>query len=216
MIVKVQSRRRIFMKHNLIAAAVLAVLTLPAQAANIVDEWASMKAPAAPELKSVTVDPKTTALLMLDFMNQNCGKRPRCLDTIPAMKKLLADARANKVPVIYSIIANSTPEDVIKDVAPQADEPHVLSGPDKFRNTDLEKILKDKGITTVIAVGTASNGAVLYTASGAAFRGMNVIIPVDGMSAVDPYAEYSTVFTFMNAPTVSAKTTLTKSDMIKF
>jgi len=205
------------MKRNLIAVGVaLAALTLPARATNIVDEWSSVKAPAATELKSVTVDPKTTALLMLDFMNQNCGKRPRCLDTIPAMKKLLADARANKVSVIYSIIANSTPDDVIKDVAPRADEPHVLSGPDKFRNTDLEKILKDKGITTVIAVGTASNGAVLYTASGAALRGMNVIIPVDGMSAVDPYAEYSTVFTFMNAPAVSAKTTLTRSDLIKF
>ena len=205
------------MKRNLfITAAVLMALTSPTHAANIVDEWANVKAPKAPELKAVTVDPKTTALLMLDFMTQNCGQRPRCLDTIPAMKKLLAEARAHKVPVIYSIIANSTPADVIKDVAPLADEPHVLSGPDKFRNTDLEKILKDKGITTVIAVGTSSNGAVLYTASGAVFRGMNAIIPVDGMSAVDPYAEYSTVFTFMNAPLVSAKTTLTRSDMIKF
>src|SRR4249919_310011 len=204
------------MKRNLFAVAVLAALALPAQAANIMDEWAGMKAPAAPELKPVTVDAKTTALLMLDFMNQNCGKRPRCLDTIPAMKKLLAQARAAKVPVVYSIIANSTPADVITDVAPLADEPHVLSGPDKFLRTDLEKILKDKGISTVIAVGTSSNGAVLYTASGAVFRGMNAIIPVDGMSAVDPYAEYSTVFTFMNAPSVSAKTTLTKSDMIKF
>ena len=63
---------------------------------------------------------------------------------------------------------------------------------------------------------TASNGAVLYTGSGAASRGMNVIVPVDGMSAVDPYAEYSTVFTFMNAPLVSAKSTLTRSTMIKF
>jgi nicotinamidase-related amidase len=205
------------MKRNLFAAAaVLTALASPTHAANIVDEWANVKAPKAPELKAVTVDPKTTALLMLDFMTQNCGQRPRCLDTIPAMKKLLAEARAHKVPVIYSIIANSTPADVIKDVAPLADEPHVLSGPDKFRNTDLEKILKDKGITTVIAVGTSSNGAVLYTASGAVFRGMNAIIPVDGMSAVDPYAEYSTVFTFMNAPLVSAKTTLTRSDMIKF
>jgi nicotinamidase-related amidase len=201
------------MKRNLFAAAaVLMALASPTHAANIVDEWANVKAPKVPELKAVTVDPKTTALLMLDFMTQNCGQRPRCLDTIPAMKKLLAEARAHKVPVIYSIIANSTPADVIKDVAPLADEPHVLSGPDKFRNTDL----KDKGITTVIAVGTSSNGAVLYTASGAVFRGMNAIIPVDGMSAVDPYAEYSTVFTFMNAPSVSAKTTLTRSDMIKF
>jgi nicotinamidase-related amidase len=204
------------MKRNLFAVAVLAALALPAQAANIMDEWAGMKAPAAPELKPVTVDAKTTALLMLDFMNQNCGKRPRCLDTIPAMKKLLAQARAAKVPVVYSIIANSTPADVITDVAPLADEPHVLSGPDKFLRTDLEKILKDKGITTVIVVGTASNGAVLYTGSGAAFRGMNVIVPVDGLSAVEAYSDYSTVFTFANAPLLSAKTTLTKSDMIKF
>ena len=152
------------MKRNLFAAvAVSMILASPTHAANIIDEWASVKAPKAPELKAVTVDPKTTALLMLDFMNQNCGQRPRCLETIPAMKKLLAEARAHKVPVVYSIIANSTPADVIKDVAPLAEEPHVLSGPDKFRNTDLEKILKDKGITTVIAVGTASNGAVLYT-----------------------------------------------------
>lgn len=198
------------------AAMLAAALALPANATNIVDEWSSVKAPAAPTLKPVTVDAKTTALLMLDFMNQNCGKRPRCVDSIPAVKKLLDEARAHKVVVIYSIIANSTPADVIKDVAPQAGEPNVLSGVDKFLNTDLDKILKDKGIKTVIAVGTSSNGAVLYTASGAAARGMSVIVPVDGMSAVDPYAEYSTVFTFMNAPLVSAKTTLTKIDMIKF
>jgi hypothetical protein len=98
------------MKRNLFAAAaVLMAFASPTHAANIVDEWANVKAPKAPELKTVTVDPKTTALLMLDFMTQNCGQRPRCLDTIPAMKKLLAEARAHKVPVIYSIIANSTP-----------------------------------------------------------------------------------------------------------
>ena len=99
---------------------------------------------------------------------------------------------------------------------PQANEPHVLAGPDKFLNTDLAKVLKDKGIKTVIAVGTSSNGAVLFTASGAAFRGMNVIIPVDGMSSVNAVAEYATVLDFMTAPLVSNKTTLTRSDMIKF
>ena len=72
--------------------------------------------------------------------------------------------------MVYSLISKTTNADVIKDVAPAAGEPSVLSGPDKFLNTDLEKILKEKGITTVIAVGTSSNGAVLYTASGAAFR----------------------------------------------
>jgi len=205
------------MKRTSIAAiAVIAALAVPVHAADIVDEWTSVKAPAAPALKPVTVDPKTTALLMLDFMNQNCGKRPRCVASIPAMKKLLAAARAAKAPVIYSIIPNSTTADVIKDVAPEAGDPHVQSGPDKFLNTDLDKILKDKGIKTVIAVGTSSNGAVLFTASGAAFRGISVVIPVDGMTSVDAIAEYASVIDFQTAPFVSNKTTLTRSDMIKF
>src|SRR3990172_4064462 len=208
------------MKRGSIAAAaagiMVAALALPASAANIVDEWAATPAPKPPALKPVTVDPKTTALLMLDFMNQNCAKRVRCVATIPAMKKLLGQARAKKMAVVYSLIANTTAADVIKDVAPLADEPHVLSGPDKFLRTELEKILKDKGITTVIVAGTAANGAVLYTGSGAAFRGLNVIVPVDGMSAENPYAELSAAFTFANAPRVSARTTLTRSEMIKF
>jgi len=208
------------MKRHLMAAVAAALFAagaaLPARAGDIVSEWVSVKTPPPPELKPVTVDPKTTALLMLDFMNQNCGKRPRCVASIPAMKKLLAAARAAKVAVVYSIIANTTTADVIKEVAPLADEPHVQSGPDKFLRTDLEKILKEKGIKTVIAVGTSSNGAVLFTAAGAAFRGMNVIIPVDGMSSVDALAEYATVIDFQTAPLLSNKTTLTKSDMIKF
>jgi nicotinamidase-related amidase len=205
------------MKRNLIAAALAAiVLVAPARAGDIVDEWASVKAPPPPQLKPVTVDPQSTALLMLDFMTQNCGRRPRCMATIPAMKKLLNAARAAKATVVYSIIPNSTTADVIPDVAPRPDEPHVLAGPDKFLHTDLERILKEKGIKTVITVGTASNGAVLFTAAGAAFRGMNVIVPVDGLSAVDAYADYSTVFTFTSAPLLAPKTTLTRSDMIKF
>jgi nicotinamidase-related amidase len=200
-------------------AAIAASMALPtaiAQAQTIVDEWASVKAPPAPELKPVTVDVKSTALLMLDFMNQNCGKRPACVASVPGMKKLLDAARAAKTTVVYSFIANTTGADVVKDLAPLGDEPTVRSGPDKFVNTDLEKILKDKGIQTVIVTGTASNGAVLFTAAGAAFRGMNVIVPVDGMSAQDRYADFSTVYTFTSAPTLSTKSTLTKIDLIKF
>jgi nicotinamidase-related amidase len=210
---------RTLMKRYLIAAlaaAFVAAIVLPAQANNVIDEWAKIQRPPAPALKPVTVDPKTTALLMLDFMNQNCGKRPRCVASIPAMKKLLSEARAHKVAVVYSFIAKTTGADVIKDVTPLADEPHVTSGPDKFMHTDLEKILKDRGIKTVIAVGTSANGAVLYTASGAALRGMNVIIPVDGMNSLDAYADLTTAWTFTNAPLVSKKTTLTRSDMVKF
>jgi nicotinamidase-related amidase len=153
---------------------------------------------------------------MLDFMNQNCGKRPRCVATVPAVKKLLAEARAKKMAVVYTLIAKTTPADVIKDVAPAAGEPSVLSGPDKFLKTDLEKILKDKGIQTVIAVGTSSNGAVLYTGSAAALRGLKVIVPVDGMSSMDALTDATTALVLTTAPRVSGQVTLTRMDLIKF
>jgi nicotinamidase-related amidase len=196
--------------------AALGIAAVAAYASDVVADWSSVKMPPAPTLKPVTVDPRTTALLMLDFLHQNCGKRPTCLASLPAMKKLLGETRAAKAMVIYSGAGTATTADVLKDVAPISGEPFVRSGPDKFVNTNLAKILSDGGIKTVIVAGTASNGAVLFTAAGAAFRGMKVMVPVDGMSAVDRFADLSTAFTFANAPTLSQASTLTRTDMIKF
>jgi nicotinamidase-related amidase len=200
----------------LVAAA--AFTAAPAGATTIIDEWASVKVPKAPELKPVTVDTKTTALLMLDFMHQNCNdkRRPRCVASLPLMKKLLDEARAKNVFVVYSTIPNSTPKDIWAQVAPKGNEPVVQHSADKFLATDLDKILKAKGITTVITVGSAAQGAVLYTASGAAFRGYNVIVPVDGMSAEDAYFEQYTAYQLSHAPGVANKVTLTKVDLMKF
>jgi nicotinamidase-related amidase len=189
----------------------------PAMAANVIDEWASVKAPPAPELKPVTVDPQTTALLMLDFLEPNCGKRPRCVTTIPAVKKLLDEARAAKVTVIYSFFGKFTAANIVdKGLAPAPGEQSVTSFADKFLNTDLDKILKDKGIKTVITVGTAANGAVLYTGSSAALKGFSVIVPVDGISSADTYSEQFSTWQLANGPTFGQRVTITKIDMIKF
>ena len=192
----------------------------PAPAQNIVDEWNTVKTPPAPELKSVTVDPKVTALLLLDFNKQTCNadRRPRCIASIPKVQKLLTEARSRGVHVVYSLSAGATVADIAKELAPlgKDHEPVVTSGPDKFLGTDLEKILKAKGVTTVIVTGTAAHGAVLYTASEAAFRGMRVIVPVDGMSAENTYAEQYVAWNMVNAPLVSNQSVLTKIDMIKY
>ena len=185
---------------------------------TIIDEWASVTVPPPPALKPVTIDPKTTALLMLDFNQQTCNpqRKPRCITSIPKVKKLLTAARAAGVPVVYSITIDAKPCEIAAELAPSAGEPVVESGVDKFVNTDLEKILKDKGITTVIAVGTAAEGAVLYTASSAAIRGMKVIVPLDGVSGSLPYSEQDLAWHFVNAPRISAAMTLTKIDDVKF
>jgi len=112
--------------------------------------------------------------------------------------------------------------DTLPAVAPKGNEPVVVASVDKFmlgdKDTGLEKMLKEKGITNVITVGTAVHGAVLYTASAAALRGFNVIVPVDGMSGDGQiaYDEQAVAYILTHAPAVSAKITLTSIDMIKF
>ena len=199
---------------GLVAGLGLAVSAASAQ--TIVDEWATVKAPPAPELKPANLDPKTTALLMLDFVAPNCTQRPRCMASIPAVKKLLGEARAKGMLIVYATGATGKRADTVAELAPTDNEPVVSTGVDKFVNTDLEKILKAGGTQTVIAMGTAAHGAVLYTASAASLRGMKVILPVDGMSADSPYAEQYTAWHLANAPLVARNVTLTKIDLIKF
>jgi nicotinamidase-related amidase len=185
---------------------------------TIVDEWGAVKPPPPPPLRAVTVDPKTTALLILDIQVQNCNRerRPRCVASLPRIAALLQRAMAGGMPVVYSTAGTATAADVAWQVRPLGNEPLVTSGVDKFFGTDLERILRDRGIRTVIVVGTAAHGAVLYTASGAALRGLQVIVPVDGMSADSLYSEQYTAWHLVNAPTVGARVTLTRSDQIRF
>jgi nicotinamidase-related amidase len=187
------------------------------QTKTIIDDWSTVQAPKPPELKPVTLDPKTTALLVLDFVKQTCNneRRPRCVSSVPKVQTLLNLARAKGASVVYSITTAATPADIAQELTPREGEPIVKASADKFFKTDLEKILSDKGIKTVIVVGTAAHGAVLYTGSQAAFRGMQVIVPVDGMSAENLYFEQYTAYHMTTAPGVGQQVTLTKIDMIK-
>jgi len=184
---------------------------------TIVDEWGTVTIPPPPELKEVTVNPKETAFLVLDIQKSTCNAeaRPRCISSLPKIKDFLQRVRAAKITVVYSLAGTATIVDILPEAALVTDEPVVRSSVDKFYNTDLEKILKDKGIKTVIICGTAANGAVLHTATGAAMRGFQVIIPVDLMSA-DLYAEQYTAWHLVNAPGSRRQTTLTKTGLIKF
>lgn len=208
------------MKRNLMlvaAFAAFAAAALPARAGDIIEEWASVKAPAVLPLKDVTLDPKTTALLMGDFQKPNCTNRPRCMASLPAMKKFLAEARAKGVFVIYSQAGKATIEDILPDVAPKKDEPIVRGSVDKFVDANLEKLLKEKGIKTLIATGTAAHGVVLYTASIAALKGYDVVVPVDGMSSEDPYYEQATAWLLAKGTGgIGPKVTLTRTTMVKF
>jgi len=209
-----------FTPRSVVASLIAAMAFVggTATAASIADEWASVQVPPPPALKAVTLDRKTTALLLLDFNKQTCNaeRRPRCIASIPKVAKLLAAARAVGVPVLYSLGGGGAAADIAKELTPTKDEPFVSSGVDKFVGTELESLLKQKGIKTVVIAGVAAHGAVLYTASGAAMREMQVIVPLDGISADIPYAEQYTAWHLVNAPRIGTLVTLTTIDDVKF
>lgn len=219
------------MRYLLPLAALAAVLSyaVPSSAETIIDEWAQVKAPPPPELKSVTLDPKTTAVLVIDMIKQTCNeqRRPRCVAAIPKIEKLLAAGRASGATVIYSLFPSPSPAtfpdpvigDYVPALAPKGNEPVVTSFVDKFMlgdkdTTGLQKILKDKGITTLVPVGTTPHNGVLFTSVMAALRGFKVVVPVDGMAGNNAYEDQIAAYTLANS--IVYKVTLTSIDMIKF
>jgi nicotinamidase-related amidase len=207
------------------AAAALTILIAFAAssfAADILDDWATAKAPPPPELKPVTVDGSTTALLILDMMKANCGARPRCVATVPTVKKLHDEARKAGMMVWYSFVGSNgmaTTADQIDPGSTAKDGEWVRqNGPDKFIGSNLEEKLKTRGIKTVIVCGTSFQGVGIGTGGGAAQRGYKVIIPIDCLSSEDTYMEqYAAFHLFKGGPAgVTSQVTLTRAAMLKF
>jgi nicotinamidase-related amidase len=204
------------------ASALVVALFGSPSVADVISDWNSAVAPPPPELKEVTVDPSTTALLFLDIMKGNCTARPRCVAAMPNLKRLHDEARAHNMVVWYSLVGSNgkaTPDDIMDPaIKPRAGEWYRQPGPDKFMGSTLEPTLKQAGIKTVIVCGNSFQGATAGTASGAAQRGYKVIVPVDCSAAEDVYHEqYAAFHLAKGGPAgVTSNVTMTRSSMIKF
>jgi nicotinamidase-related amidase len=205
--------------RTILSAVALAAAIVGAKA-DAISEWKDLAFPPAPELKAAKVDPATTALLLLDFTNQTCSqeRRPRCAAQVPGLAKLLSDARAKNVFVVYSVATAGTDrKDILAPLAARDGDPVLPPlGPDKFINSDFEKMLKDKGIQTIIIAGTAAHTSVLHTGGEAALRGFKVVAPVDGMSSNEAFTEAYTAWHLVNAARIMNAVTLTRVGMISF
>lgn len=193
-------------------------LTSALFAQGVLDEWNSVKAPPPPPIHDVTLNPKTTALFMMDFNSRNCKPelRNRCAAIMPNVEKFLNRARSSNMMIIHSYTPNMEQNDIVSNVKPLPTERVVQVRGDKFDKNDLSDTLKAKGITTIITVGTSANGAVLFTAIGASQRGFKVVVPVDGMPADTAYQEQFSIWEIANGPTIREVSTLTTLDRITF
>lgn len=180
--------------------------------------------PRIPDPVTVEVPVKGAALLVLDITSVICQPRPTCLTSVPKIAALVKKARDAKVPVIYSRTPTAGTT-YLADIAPQPGDAEVSGRADKFFATNLEQLLKDKGVETAVVVGSAANGAVLYTTFGLNLRGITAVVAQDGISGDPEFTETLTRWQLLNepgfanvnnTPLAKGQVTLSTTDKITF
>ena len=204
----------------LLAACTGAALAQPAQGTAA---KSGVTLPAPPDPVPVTVKAATTALLVFDMVDPICSTQPKCMETmVPAVTSLLAKARNAGMFVLYATRA-PTMSKWLPQVAPAAGDQVMQSyAQDRFFNTELDKILKEKGITTLILAGWKVSGSVTYTSVGATTRGYTVVVPVDATLATTDYETAIGIFQILNQfnenatnqPLKTRASTLSRTDLI--
>jgi nicotinamidase-related amidase len=185
----------------------------------------TLQMPSPPDPVPVVLNPATTALLIFDIVDPICSRQPNCTGKmVPAIAALLARARQAGVTVAFGTRA-PTMSKWLPEVLPAPGDIKIESqAQDRFYNTDLDKTLKAKGITTLILAGWKVSGSVTYTSVGATLRGYTVVVPVDASLDATDYEIAIGLYQILhqhseNAANEALKdraSTLSRTDLITF
>ncbi len=160
--------------------------------------------------EKVRLNPATTALVVGDMQNDFVKEGgslvvPDAEQTIPVIRDLLDRARRTGAKVVFTqdTHGEGDPEweiwgehcregswgwQVVDELAPREDEATIRKPRyDAFYGTPLEHLLRLWGIDTLIVCGTVANICVHYTASSAAMRWFNVVVPKDCISSFNDF-----------------------------
>jgi len=166
--------------------------------------------------REVSVDPRTTALIVVDM--QNDFVKPggalvveTAAATIPAIQRLLALARAKGMKVFFTqdtheegdiefpiwgphVLRGTWGWQIVDELAPRPGERVIEKlRYDGFFGTPLDHELRLAGIQSVIVCGTVANICVLHTAGSAALRGYRVVLLIDAISAITPFDQQAAI-----------------------
>jgi nicotinamidase-related amidase len=185
----------------------------------------TLQMPSPPDPVPVVLDPAATAMLIFDIVDPICSRQPNCTGKmVPAITSLLARARQAGVTIAYGTRA-PTMSKWLPEVLPAPGDITIESqAQDRFYNTDLDKMLKAKGITTLILAGWKVSGSVTYTSVGATLRGYTVVVPIDASLDATDYeiaiGQYQILHQHSandaNEPLKPKASTLSRTDLIAF
>jgi nicotinamidase-related amidase len=185
----------------------------------------TLQMPSPPDPVPVVVSAATTALLIFDIVDPICTRQPNCKGKmLPAITSLLTRARKAGVTIAYGTRA-PTMSKWLPQVSPASGDIKIESqAQDRFYNTDLDKTLKAKGITTLILTGWKVSGSVTYTSVGATLRGYTVVVPVDASLDATDFEVAIGLYQILhqhssnasNEPLKEGASTLSRTDLITF
>jgi nicotinamidase-related amidase len=181
--------------------------------------------PSLPDPAPVVLASATTALLIFDVIDHISERQPVLkAKMLPAISSLLAKARKAGVTIAYGTRAANM-STWLPEVAPASGDIKIENqAQDRFYNTDLDKALKAKGITTLILTGWKVSGSVTYTSVGATLRGYTVVVPIDASLDATDYeiaiGQYQILHqnsaNAENEPLKAKASTLSRTDLITF
>jgi nicotinamidase-related amidase len=169
-----------------------------------------VEVPAYKILPKISLPGRKTALLitdmLVDFVNPK-GKLfvPDSRKTIRPIQGLIQKARKAQANIIYiqdwhrqddpefSIWGRHALQEtpgiqIISELAPSPKDFIVRKRTyDPFFGTDLDLLLRQKNIQNLIITGTVANICILHAAGSGSLRGYRVIVPIDTISALNPF-----------------------------
>lgn len=156
----------------------------------------TLEGPNRPEPQPLKLGNRTTSIVVLDLSRRCENPQEVCSNLMIPLAEFLERARQASVPILYTISAagKGTPlGEVAVPLKRRESEPVLYPDAfDKFMDGELKAELDKRHCRSLIIVGSATNFAVLYTATTAAriFR-YNVVIPLDGDARRNYEHEYA-------------------------
>lgn len=154
-------------------------------------------------------DRPNTALLIVDVQNGVVGGAHKRDDVVANVAALVDKARAQNVPVVWvQHSSDEIPEGsdgwrYVPELKLDDSEPvvHKRYG-DSFEETDLESVLAERQVGSVVLAGAQTDACILATAFGALVRGYDVTL-VDDAHTTEDLTEWGapppeTVIDFVN------------------
>ena len=148
-----------------------------------------------------------TAVVVIDMINDfvtGIFKNERAVKIVPNIKRLLAFARKQGAPTIYATDAHlpnvdtefevwgshavkgSWGAEIIDELKPEKNDFRVLKRKySAFQGTDLDMLLRELKVDTLILTGVVTDICIQHTAADAFFKGYKAAVPQDCVEAVD-------------------------------